>query len=182
MTNEAANCLLKTLEEPPAYATLILLTANESKLLTTIKSRCMKIYFMPISEKQILSYLKENGLDTDMTENMIKNSQGSIGKALKISEEKEQYLQLEELVENLQKDNITQIWRRAEVLYKSKENIISLLEYMTVIFSSLLRKQNKVCYANGIQIIEQTKKRILANANYDMSIDNMLLRLCEGLN
>jgi len=181
MTREAANCLLKTLEEPPNYAILILLTSNESKLLTTIKSRCMKLYFMPIPEEQILSYLKENGLDTEMTENMIKSSQGSIGKALKISEEKQQYLQLEEIVNNLKTQDITQIWKNAEILYKSKENITSLLEYMTIIFSNLLRKQNRVCYANGIQVIEQTKKRILANANYDMSIDYLLLKLWEEL-
>ena len=53
MTREAANALLKTLEEPPEYAVIILITSNESKLLATIKSRCMKVNFMPISDKQI---------------------------------------------------------------------------------------------------------------------------------
>lgn len=181
MTREAANCLLKTLEEPPIYALLLLLTSNESKLLTTIKSRCMKLYFMPIPEQQILEYLKKNGLNTDVTENMIKSSQGSIGKALKIQEEKEKYLQIEDLVKELSKLDITQIWRKAEVLYQSKESIIPFLEYMTIIFYQLLRKQNKICYAKGIQIIEQTKQRILANSNYDMCIDNMLLKLWEEL-
>ena len=48
MTKESQNCLLKTLEEPPEYATIILTTYNESKLLNTIKSRCMKIPFQKI--------------------------------------------------------------------------------------------------------------------------------------
>ena len=45
MTKEAQNCLLKTLEEPPEFAVLILITSNENLLLTTVKSRCMKINF-----------------------------------------------------------------------------------------------------------------------------------------
>lgn len=179
MTREAANGLLKTLEEPPEYAILILLTSNESKLLTTIKSRCTKIYFSPIPEEQILEYLQKSNLDTDLTQNMLKSSEGSIGKALKILEEKEQYIQLEKVVQNLGKSDITQIWRQSEVLYQAKENIVSLLEYMIIVFYQLLKKQNKVCYAKGIEIIEQTKQKIIANANYDMSIDYMLLKLCE---
>lgn len=181
MTREGANALLKTLEEPPEYAILILLTSNESKLLTTIKSRCTKIYFEKIPEEKILAYLKENGLDTGITENMLKNSEGSIGKALKIEEEKEQYLQIEELVQNLHKQDITQIWRGAEVLYSAKENSISLLEYMTIVFYQLLKKKNELCYEKAIKVIEKTKQRILANANYDMSIDFLLLRLWEEL-
>ena len=49
MTKEAQNCLLKTLEEPPEYIVIILIVNNESKVLTTIKSRCMKIYFEKIN-------------------------------------------------------------------------------------------------------------------------------------
>ena len=45
MTEEAQNSLLKTLEEPPEYIMIILITANENKLLNTIKSRCLKISF-----------------------------------------------------------------------------------------------------------------------------------------
>lgn len=179
MTREAANSLLKTLEEPPEYAVLILLTSNESKLLTTIKSRCTKVYFMPIPEEQILTYLKQNELEAEFTQNMLKSSEGSIGKALKIGEEKEQYIQIEKLVQNLEKENITQIWREADVLYGAKENAISLLEYMTIVFYGQLKKTNKICYAKAIKIIEQTKQRILANANFDMSIDHLLLRIWE---
>ena len=45
MTKEAQNSLLKTLEEPPEYVTIILVTSNESMFLPTIKSRCTKILF-----------------------------------------------------------------------------------------------------------------------------------------
>lgn len=179
MTREAANSLLKTLEEPPPYATIILTTTNESKVLITIKSRCMKLYFMPIQEQQILQYLKQSNIDTDFTENMLKQCEGSIGKALKIIDKKEKYMQIEKIIQLLEKENITQIWRNADVLYQAKEDIIDLLDYMEIVLYNLVKKHNKICYANGISVIENTKRRILANANYDMSIDNLLLKLWE---
>ena len=77
------------------------------------------------------------------------------------------------------KKDITQIWKQAEVLYQAKEDIISLLEYMIIVIYQLLKKQNKMCYINSIQIIEQTKQRFLQNANYDMTIDYLLLKLWE---
>lgn len=45
MTIEAQNCLLKTLEEPPEYICIILVTSNDSNIINTIRSRCMKITF-----------------------------------------------------------------------------------------------------------------------------------------
>ena len=60
MTEEAQNCLLKTLEEPPQYAVIILIASNENKLLATIKSRCVTIKFNRISDgelKKKLNYL-----------------------------------------------------------------------------------------------------------------------------
>ena len=182
MTREAANSLLKTLEEPPEYVVIILTTSNESKLLTTIKSRCMKLYFEPIPEEKIINYLKQNDINSDITENMLKHCEGSIGKALKINDSKEQYMQIEQLIGVLDKQNITQIWRKADVLYSAKDEIIDLLDYMEIVTYNAIKNKHKANYINGIQIIEQTKQRILANANYDMSIDNLLLKLWEEVN
>ncbi len=72
MTREASNALLKTLEEPPEYAIIILITSNESKLLATIKSRCMRVNFIPIPDEQITNYLKQKGLSENITETMTK--------------------------------------------------------------------------------------------------------------
>ena len=182
MTREAANSLLKTLEEPPEYVVIILTTSNESKILTTIKSRCMKIHFEPIPKEQIINYLKQNGMSTDITKNMLKHCEGSIGKAIKINNLKDQYMQIEKIINTLEKQNITKIWREAEVLYSAKEDIIDLLNYMEIVIYNLIKTENKINYINTIHIIEQTKQRILANANYDMSIDNLLLKLWEEVN
>ncbi len=76
LTKEAANSLLKTLEEPPEFATIILTTANESKLLVTIKSRCTKISFVPILEEEIKNYISNDNIlnGSNITDSMIKQS------------------------------------------------------------------------------------------------------------
>ena len=174
--------LLKTLEEPPSYAVIILLTSNESKLLATIKSRLMKVYFLPIEQDKILAYLKQNHLDENITQNMLKQCEGSIGKAIKVVEEKDKYELIENIISMLNSNDITTIWRKADVLYEAKEGIISLLEYMSIVLYERLREKNQIKYANGIESIEKAKQRILANANYDMTIDNLLLELWEEFN
>lgn len=60
MTKEAQNSLLKTLEEPPEYVIIILITENDNLLLNTIKSRCTKIKFNNLKDKEIEHILKEN--------------------------------------------------------------------------------------------------------------------------
>ena len=179
MTREAANGLLKTLEEPPSYAILILITANESKLLATIKSRCTKIAFQSLTEEEIKTYLKSQNSEQNMTNNMIKQCQGSIGRAVKIGEEQEAYAQIEDIVNRITKEDITQIWKNAEVLYQAKEKIMDLLDYMNVVFFEKLRKEQDMRYTKAVSIVEETKKRITSNSNYDMSIDNLLLRIWE---
>lgn len=189
MTREASNALLKTLEEPPIYATIILITANESKLLVTIKSRCTKMAFQPLSEIEIKTYLKQKsldinkeiGMDNKITENLIKQSQGSIGRLLRIQQEIEDYKKIDEIIQNLEKKDITQIWQDAEILYQSKDNILDLLDYINIVFYEKLMLKKDMKYTKAVSIIEETKKRITANANYDMCIDNMLLKLWEKL-
>ena len=63
MTVEAQNALLKTLEEPPEYAIIILITSNKEALLDTIKSRCGVIKFLPISILDLNKYLINQGID-----------------------------------------------------------------------------------------------------------------------
>lgn len=180
MTREASNALLKTLEEPPTYAILILITDNENKLLVTIKSRCTKINFQPLAEKEIKEYINKiaSGEKT-MSDSMVKQCQGSIGRLIKIQEEQEKYFMVEQLTEILEKKDITQIWREAEVLYDAKENIYDLLDYINVVFFEKLQTTKDFKYTKAVSIIEQTKKRIASNANYDMTIDNLLLKLWE---
>ncbi|OGS37342.1 MAG: hypothetical protein A2293_05315 [Elusimicrobia bacterium RIFOXYB2_FULL_49_7] len=58
MNSEAANALLKTLEEPPTYAKFLLVSSRPQRLLPTLRSRCQIVKFQPLQEADLLSYLE----------------------------------------------------------------------------------------------------------------------------
>lgn len=180
MTVEAQNCLLKTLEEPPEFVTIILVGTNENAFLSTIKSRCMILHFEEISEEEILKYLEENYQIKINSQIMIKAFQGSIGKAIELKDKQEQYEKIENLIYGLEKMDVVDLVNKAEFLYSSKDDKTEILDYMEVILMNIAKTSNK--YAQTIEIAEQTKKRLAANANYDMSIDNMLFKIWETVN
>lgn len=177
MTKEAQNCLLKTLEEPPEYATIILTTANESKLLNTIKSRCIKVKFNGLLENEINQYLKQNEIVVD-EENYIKISQGSIGKLLDIKEDEDVYNQVNIVLENIDKNTLIDILNKAEILYSQKDKIQEILDYINI----YLYNTKDIRKINCIEYVEDTKKRLISNGNYDMCIDYLLLRMWERIN
>ena len=86
MTIEAQNALLKTLEEPPEYAIIILITSNKESLLDTIKSRCEIIKFLPISIVDLNNYLITKGIDKNRAQLLSTFARGSIEKAIELSE------------------------------------------------------------------------------------------------
>jgi len=86
MTTEASNSLLKILEEPPAFAVLILITAFPDAILPTIISRCCRLSFKPLSaecQREIL--LRNISLGKSQLENILRLSYGSPGKALDLA-------------------------------------------------------------------------------------------------
>jgi DNA polymerase-3 subunit delta' len=84
MTKEAANSLLKTLEEPPSFATIILLAGDSGKLLPTIVSRCQQIKLSSVSQQKIKDLLLAEGLNKQQAEIISITAAGSPGKALDI--------------------------------------------------------------------------------------------------
>lgn len=180
MTTEAQNCLLKTLEEPPEYSTIILIGSNENMFLSTIKSRCMIIHFSKIEDEKIRKYLEEKYELKDISTNMLEIFQGSIGKAIVLKDKKEQYEKIELIIKSLRQKSIIDILNMSEILYKSKEEIFDILEYINVILIKLAKTDYE--YIKCINIVEETKTRLKQNANYDMSIDNMLFNMWEDVN
>ncbi len=84
-TSEAQNALLKTLEEPPSYGRLILLSQNNSAILDTVLSRLKTYKFLPISRYKIIEYLvKVYDVGEEEASFYADYSNGSIGKAIKI--------------------------------------------------------------------------------------------------
>ena len=180
MTVEAQNCLLKTLEEPPEFVTIILIGSNENSFLSTIKSRCMILHFEKISDEQIQKYLQHNQQTEINSKIMLEACQGSIGKALEIKDKQELYQNTEQVVNSLERKDKIDILNMSDFIYKSKDDKLEILNYMNVLFINLAKINSK--YADCIAIVEETKRRLQSNANYDMCIDNLLLTLWENVN
>ncbi|MBP7051530.1 MAG: DNA polymerase III subunit [Phycisphaerae bacterium] len=75
------NALLKVLEEPPSYCTIILLCTRLEELLPTIRSRCQLIRFGPVEEGRIIEQLKAEGLGSTEATFFARLAQGSLGLA-----------------------------------------------------------------------------------------------------
>jgi len=100
MTEAAQNALLKTIEEPPEYGIVILMTSNISALLPTIQSRCLTMEFRPLSTAVVESYVKEHCQVPDyQARASAAFAQGNLGKAMR-------YAKSEDFIER--KDHI--IW------------------------------------------------------------------------
>ncbi len=177
MTVEAGNCLLKTLEEPPAYLIIILIAANESMILNTIRSRCTKVAFKPIEDILISQYMKDNYEIQNISENILKMINGSIGNAINYIDKKEMYEEVEKAFLNIDKTNILDVINKLECLYSNKDNIYEVLNYINVLLIKKAKENYK--YLNYINKVEETKKRLKANSNYDMCIDNLLFTIWE---
>ncbi len=179
MTTEAQNCLLKTLEEPPEFVTIILIGSKENNFLSTIKSRCTIIKFQDIENESIKQYLAQNYGVSDVSENMLDIFAGSIGKAESLKDKQELYNNIIEIIEKIRTLDLIDILKKADIIYKSQDEKNDILEGMNVILFKKSRQD--IRYLNCIQIVEDTKKRLNTNANYNMCIDNMLFKIWEEM-
>jgi len=73
------NAMLKVLEEPPAYCTIVLLCTRMERLLPTTKSRCRIIRFSHIDQERIIDQLKAMGLNGEKAQYFARLAQGSLG-------------------------------------------------------------------------------------------------------
>ncbi|HSE38670.1 MAG TPA: DNA polymerase III subunit delta' [Blastocatellia bacterium] len=144
MRHEAANSLLKTLEEPPDTSLLILITAKPFSLLDTIRSRCLLLSFAPLSAAEIEEHLQTIKKSSDESRLRARLSGGSIGRAiaLNLNEYREVRSVLLEIVETLafSGDNI-KLLNAAEYLGKKldKEAFENHLDSLLVVLEDLLR-------------------------------------------
>ncbi len=205
MTVQAANTLLKTLEEPPKDSVIILLTTNSNRLLTTILSRGQHIKLNNVSKETIISYLTDNyNLKEDVAELAAFYSKGILNKAINIGLEKDNLLKFRveviklfdkiinsdsEIIYELenyldeQKDNIDLIieimmtWVRDCMFIKNNmEELVINKDYINLAKQhSELMKNN----SNVIEYMQQISENIKSNVNYKLAIDNMLLGIQE---
>lgn len=208
MTVQAQNALLKTLEEPPEYAVILILTTNVEALLPTILSRCVVLNMKPVQDAKVKKYLMEELGVPDYKANIcVAFARGNIGKAklLASSEEFEKVkdeaitlvkyindMEINEIVKAIKKIteykfdvndylDILSVWYRDVLLYKATKDINSL------IFKDELQQIRRVADRStyeGIETIvnalQQAKRRLEANVNFDLTMELLLLTIKEN--
>ena len=203
---EAANSILKTLEEPPATSLVILITSKPYSLLETIRSRCQMLNFAPVSaseiEEHLLTTKKMQAVETKLRSRL---SQGSIGRALEINldgyrEVRERMLAIVETLCSNQE--LAKLLSASEHLGRKleKEEFEIHLDTLMVLLSDLFRlklnasaesltnadiverlkllaeKMNRDQISILVDRIEETLFGQIRNINKQLAIDSMLMR------
>lgn len=206
MTIEAQNALLKTLEEPPEYAIIILVTSNKEALLDTIKSRCEIIKFLPISTNELKSFLIKNGIEENRAKFLATFSRGSIKEALELSYSSEFITMREDIqyyIETIISKDLVEILDIPSNMERYRSNIINILDLMVNYFrdamllkekvdTNMIINADKLVFVQNISkrinysqvskiidIIEETKKKIKSNCNFNISMQVMALNIYE---
>lgn len=205
MTEAAQNALLKTIEEPPEYGIVILMTSNISALLPTIQSRCLTMEFRPLSTAVVESFVKEHCQVPDyQARASAAFAQGNLGKAMRYAksedfiERKDHIISLLRHVEQMdlpemlavikdlgtRKDEVRDyidlmvLWYRDVLLFKATKDINQLLfqdEASYISREASHRSYEKI--EEILQAFEKAKVRLRANVNFDITMELMLLTL-----
>ena len=208
MTPQAQNALLKTLEEPPEYAVIFLLTENADSLLPTIRSRCVMLKLRNIKDKLVKKYLMEQLQVPDyQAELCAAFAQGNIGRAVMLAksehfnEIKDEAIQLLKYIDEMELHEIVgaikqigkyklevtdyldilTIWYRDILLYKATKDVEGLVFGDQLTF--IKKKASNSSY-EGIETIltaiEKAKLRLKANVNFDLLMELLLLTIKEN--
>ena len=208
MNQQAQNALLKTIEEPPAYAIILLLTTNADSFLQTILSRCVTLNLKAVKEDKIKEYLMKHYQIPDYQADICAAfSQGNVGKAIQLASSEEfgelkaSVLQLMKRLEDIDLYEMTgavkqiaeyklsvndyfdlmMIWFR-DVLYLKATNDVDGLIFKDEVYD--IKKQAAKRSYQGIETIlealEKAKIRLNANVNFDLVIELLLLTIKEN--
>ena len=109
--------------------------------------------------------------------NLFGSCHGSIEKAIIIQKQKEIYEEIQKIFSNVEQYTLLDVIGKLDCLYKNKDNIYDILDYIIVLFSKKAIRNPK--YITYIETIEETKKNLKGNSNYDMSIDKILYKIWE---
>ncbi len=205
---QAQNALLKTIEEPPAYAVILLLTTNAESFLPTILSRCVTLHLKPVKDSVVRKYLMEQVQVPDYQADICAAfAQGNIGKAKRLAMSEEfgqmkehavhlvKYIQdmdISELINSMHKIaefktdisdylDLLMVWYRDVLLYKATWNPSSIVfsDELTIIEKMASRSSYE-----GIELIlkalDKAKLRLNANVNFDLTMELLLLTMKEN--
>ena len=207
MTVQAQNALLKTIEEPPEYAVIMLLTSNIDALLPTIRSRCVRLDLKVVDDGLVKKYLMEHLHIPDyQAEIDASYAHGSIGKAKKAATSQEfadmtqnalrilknadnmEVYELTEAIKELSNDkqnigdylDLFQFWFRDVLMFKATREVDNLVFKQEI---NYIREQaSQRSYENLEKILdalEKTKVRLRANVNTELALELLFLTIRE---
>lgn len=208
MNIQAQNALLKTIEEPPAYAVIMLLTTNAETFLPTILSRCVRLNLKVVPDEKIKAYLMEHCEIPDYKADVcVAFAQGNVGKAIELAssedfnEIKNAALQLIKRLDDIELYEMTEaikqianyklqindyfdlimIWYRDVLLYKATADVNKLIFKEEVY--DIKKEASRSSYGgieNILEALEKAKIRLNANVNFDLVIELLLLTIKEN--
>ncbi|NVN99618.1 MAG: DNA polymerase III subunit delta' [Geobacteraceae bacterium] len=197
----SGNSLLKTLEEPPGNALMILLASSPDAVLSTIRSRCQIIPFSGIPEEEIAAFLAQNGSDPGSARVAASLCAGSMAKALSLCSEEIMGDRSDIITRacNLSTNNMFELFAFGELFDKDREKTIQALELLTgfwrdmlhlasgsasVVNSDLLhllqletKRRSTEALMRGIEALGKTRQAILRNSNVRLSMDVLSMQL-----
>lgn len=208
MNVQAQNALLKTIEEPPAYGVILLLTTNADSFLPTILSRCITLNLKSVQEDLIKSHLMRKYQIPDYQADVCAAfAQGNVGKAIQLAssdefnELKADAISLIKKIEDIDlyemnqqiktvseyKNEINEfldlitLWFR-DVLYVKATNDVSNLIFKDEVYDIKKQAAKKSYYGieSILKALEQTRVRLNANVNFELVIEMLLLTIKEN--
>lgn len=208
MKAEAQNALLKTLEEPPEYAVIILLTTAKDRLLPTVISRCVNLDLRPVNEEEIVKFLMSRNQIPDYTARLAAGySGGNPGKALSLATN-ESFMELQsevlDILANVTDAEPEWLIDKAKHMADHKLQIDDLFDIMTlwyrdvliykatadanaVRFSDRIIELRRVCeqvnyedVRDILDTIEKSRKRVQANVNLEVVMELLLFDINRG--
>ena len=208
MTPQAQNALLKTLEEPPEYVVIMLLTTSKPAMLPTVLSRCVQLDMRPAHDKDIKNYLMSEVKIPDYQADICTAfARGNVGKArsLALSEDfdgiREETVRVLKYIRTMDTSDIIKtlkkleeyklsvndfldlmmIWYRDVLLYKATmdEDCITFRDEKEAIVKEA-QADTYEGVENILKSLEKTKERLRANVNYEMVMELMLLAIKEN--
>jgi len=207
MTVQAQNCLLKTLEEPPEYVVIILTVSNYDALLETIRSRVIRYSFKKNTYEEVCSAIDGifKGKETNKAF-AVSFADGVIGTALELAGEgtiQELRDKTFSLLEKMHNMKLYEIFGQYSFFEENKEDIDAILTIMSMYYrdimvqketrsekmlinsdkKDIINRSAPVFSVNSllknIGTIEGARRDIKQNANYQLSIEHMLIKLQE---
>lgn len=208
LTLQAQNALLKTIEEPPAYAVVMLLADNPDALLPTITSRCVILSLKPVGDRLVKDYLMDRMHIPDyQAEVQASFAQGNVGKAQQMANSAE-FTELTEnalrILKHSREMEVYELVDAIKIMSAEKQNIYDYLDLFTMWFRDVLlfkatkevdnlvfkeeinyiKERASVSSYEGLeQIIDAihiADSRLRANVNFDLVMELLFLTIREN--